>query len=365
MKKAISLHIGLNFIDPAHYGTDGKLKNCVNDARAMENIAKNLGYATTTLLNTDATSGRLFTELTKAARQLNSGDILFVTYSGHGAQVKDITNDDEDARDETWCMYDRMVIDDELGNAWTQFKKGVRVIMLSDSCHSGTMSRLLNLHELYPQGVLYRCIDPDIIENVFNRHNHLYTGIKENVAKRSIGKTGASVLLLSGCQDNQLSSDGKGSNGLFTSNLLLVYKNGRYSGSYKSFYSQIATLMPPVQTPKYTLTGPDNAAFEAEQPFVIDASYPAQRNIGFGPNDNMTWTIGFPGSMVDGMGPDEMRMFIQDNMVQSMIDSYNQFHTLNNQFDDDVPRGLEFSISVSSGNRGGEISCGCTGGIRW
>ena len=40
---------------------------------------------------------------------------------------------------------------------------------------------------------------------------------------------GATVLLVSGCQDNQLSLDGF-SNGLFTENLLAVWADGGWSG---------------------------------------------------------------------------------------------------------------------------------------
>ena len=45
----------------------------------------------------------------------------------------------------------------------------------------------------------------------------------------------ASALLISGCQDNQYSMDGE-RNGLFTSNLLAVWKDGKYSRNYRNFH---------------------------------------------------------------------------------------------------------------------------------
>jgi len=43
--------------------------------------------------------------------------------------------------DETWVLYDRQLVDDELYKIWSKFKPGVRILVLSDSCHSGTVPR--------------------------------------------------------------------------------------------------------------------------------------------------------------------------------------------------------------------------------
>ena len=49
-----------------------------------------------------------------AAKALKPGDLFFLTYSGHGGQVPDVTGDEDDKQDETWCLYDGQLIDDEL-----------------------------------------------------------------------------------------------------------------------------------------------------------------------------------------------------------------------------------------------------------
>jgi hypothetical protein len=55
--KGLSLHLGLNQVDPAQYeGWDGKLAGCENDARDMEAIAKEAGFTTKTLLTDKATA---------------------------------------------------------------------------------------------------------------------------------------------------------------------------------------------------------------------------------------------------------------------------------------------------------------------
>ena len=76
-------------------------------------------------------------------RELKSGDYFFLSYSGHGGQLSDVNRRrsslTNDHYDETWCLYDREFVDDELNVCLRDFKEGVRIFVLSDSCHSGTV----------------------------------------------------------------------------------------------------------------------------------------------------------------------------------------------------------------------------------
>lgn len=56
MASGLSLHLGLNAIDPGHDGSDGKLAGCENDAHAMQRIARDYGDDTHTLFTSKATS---------------------------------------------------------------------------------------------------------------------------------------------------------------------------------------------------------------------------------------------------------------------------------------------------------------------
>ena len=64
-----------------------------------------------------------------------------MTYSGHGGQVPDGDDEEADSSDETWVAFDRQIVDDELYELWGKFKPGVRIVVLSDSCHSGSVNR--------------------------------------------------------------------------------------------------------------------------------------------------------------------------------------------------------------------------------
>ena len=82
------------------------------------------------------------------------GDTIIFTYAGHGAQMPELVAGDEaDGLDEFLQLpgFDRsraeetdheIIVDNEL-NAWFSEAeaKGVQVLFVSDSCHSGGMSR--------------------------------------------------------------------------------------------------------------------------------------------------------------------------------------------------------------------------------
>jgi hypothetical protein len=78
----------------------------------------------------------------------------------------------------------------------------------------------------------------------------------------------ATAMLISGCQENQLSADSE-SNGLFTSQLLHIWNDGLFKGNYKEFRNKIVEIMPPDQTPNYFTVGSRNIVFEEQIPFTI------------------------------------------------------------------------------------------------
>ena len=272
--QALSLHIGLNEFDPGHYGEPGTLAGCENDARDMAALAKKQGFMPVVplLLTKKATAANVMDAIKKAASALESGDTFFITYAGHGAQVPDTNADEKDRDDETWCLWDRMLVDDELAALWATFRPGVRIVMLSDSCHSGTVSRARRTGavERPRAGTRYRLLPPQRALAVYRANKGIYDAIQLGTKPRETAAIRASVLLISGCQDNQLSSDGD-ANGLFTETLESVWKGGAFRGTYKSLRDAVAARMPRHQQPNYTLEGAANALLESEQPFSIAA----------------------------------------------------------------------------------------------
>lgn len=265
----LSLHIGLNKVNPAHYGGwDGALNACEADAKDMQAIAKAAGFKATQRLTATAKAATIIKDIQAAAAKLQSGDIFLLTYSGHGGQMPDTNGDEPDNQDETWVLYDRQLVDDEIYALLGTFAKGVRVFVLSDSCHSGTVTRAMPTGPV--TGPAPRLMPPVVAAQTYAQHRGLYDTIQAAVPARaaSIQATLASVILISGCQDNQLSLDGP-RNGLFTGTLRAVWNNGRFTGSHRRFRDHIAARMPASQTPNYFVAGGSNAAFAAQRPFTV------------------------------------------------------------------------------------------------
>ena len=155
-----AIAIGLNSVDPAHYGGwSGELSGCEPDARDMQTIAQSQGLNVEILLTAEATCEKVLGKLDDLANQLKPGDLLVVSYSGHGGQAPDYNGDEADGLDETWCLYDGQLLDDELYGAWMKFQPGVRILTFSDSCHSGTVLRMTKIDLESPTPVRVRELD--------------------------------------------------------------------------------------------------------------------------------------------------------------------------------------------------------------
>ena len=275
MAKALSLHIGLNAVDPQQYeGWSGPLNACEADANDMTDLAESQGFTASKLLTKKATRKAVLEGIADAAKNLKSGDFFFLTYSGHGGQAPDLNGDEPDGQDETWCLYDGQLIDDELYSSWGAFAAGVRILLLSDSCHSGSVSKAVHYATKSRSGPppVYRAMPDEVALRVYQNHKQFYDPILKNRdMAEALGTVKASVLLISGCQDNQLSQDGT-FNGLFTGTLKTVWNGGTFAGSYRRFHAAIGSKMPPDQTPKLSLVGASNPAFVAQRPFTPDVA---------------------------------------------------------------------------------------------
>ena len=294
--RGIAMTIGLNRISPSAYPDAPELRGCINDAKAINEIARFAGFeCAEPLLNEHATAKAVIDGIQKAAEDLKSGDILLIQYAGHGSQIPDSNDDEADGQDETWCLYDRMLIDDELGRLWTHFAGGVRVLMISDSCHSGSVARgrgfvqAVNaggggargddgkklIQDLGEDNPVFRYLPDNVVKAHYQRNRGLYAKISDELGDTTLDeeKIRASVLLISGCQDNQVAGD-LSDNGLFTSKLLDVWADGKFNRgkfrpNYRSFHGEIVNRMPQTQTPNFYPIGEPNRAFLMQKPFTI------------------------------------------------------------------------------------------------
>ena len=127
-------------------GTHMDLNGCVNDANDWAAELAGRGFAVSKLIEQQATKAAMVNGIQSLIAGAVSGDVLVITYSGHGTYVPDTNGDEIDGLDEALCPYDIQtgggpLIDDEINTLFAARKAGVRLLLISDSCHSGTVTR--------------------------------------------------------------------------------------------------------------------------------------------------------------------------------------------------------------------------------
>jgi hypothetical protein len=269
--RGLSLHVGLNEIDPAHYGgSNGRLEACVNDAEEMEKLALAQGFTVLGVLrDAQGTRQAVKDAFAQAAKTLKSGDIFLFTYSGHGSFVPDENGDETDNSDETWCLYDGMLLDDEVNVMWQSFAPGVRILALLDCCHSGTaIKNFLAAGGAAAKRV--RGLPKSIAKKTWMTNRAMYKSISDATAAggAAAGDPACTVTLISGCQDEEVSID-DWPNGVFTAHVLAAWDNGAFQGSIADFHAQILADMPSDQQPNLFTIGAANPAFVGQRPFTV------------------------------------------------------------------------------------------------
>lgn len=99
------------------------------------------------LTDRDATREAILGAMTELVESAGPNDVVYLHFSGHGSQVKDVSGDEtRDGMDETILSYDartedvRDITDDEIGAVLSRLRTRNALVVL-DSCHSGTATR--------------------------------------------------------------------------------------------------------------------------------------------------------------------------------------------------------------------------------
>lgn len=280
MATGISLHLGLNTLDPDHYVGFQPLHGAERDATAMAQLASARGFATTLLLAAQATFAGVRAAIAAAAAQLRAGDTFLFTFAGHGSTVPDTNGDEPTGTDQTLCLHDRQLVDDLLHEDLGAFAAGVRIVMVSDSCHSGTVARAAFYESLRATPTMRvivgdgatRALSPDVANAVYLEHQAAYDAQQTAANRDAADRMQASVLLLAACQDLQEARDGA-FHGKFTSALLGVWNGGNYLKAPQASYRDLldrtgAAMADPSQVPNLFQTGAADPALPGRLPFT-------------------------------------------------------------------------------------------------
>lgn len=269
MARGISVHIGVNVVDHDHYVDMIDLDFCEADAEAMAQLASGQKFETTLLLGSEATRANVTSAILDAADTLEAGDIFLISYAGHGCFIPDKNKDERkvkghrlDRRDETWCLYDAQHVDDERAVLWSKFRKGVRICVLSDSCHSGTTARSGDKDQK-SANFKTRAATREAALATYEKHKEFYDALQQEPPPRK-----ADLLLISGCQDHEESGEDPDlGHGNFTYALTAIYEDGAFEGSYEDLYQAVKMEMPDYQNPNLFPSTPP--PFAKERPFSI------------------------------------------------------------------------------------------------
>ena len=206
---------------------DAPLSGCVNDVVDMANlVTKKCGFDPANvriLTDARATTQAIRERLRWLVSGLKAGDRVLFHYSGHGAQVPTRNPSGEvDGLDEVICPVDfdwdhNMVRDKEFDRIFQVIPKGVTAMWISDSCHSGDLSRDMPLGKRKARRMI---APPDIAWR--------FVGARHKGITRT-AMTIPNIALLSGCRSDQTSADAvfKGrANGALTFYLLQTFQAG-------------------------------------------------------------------------------------------------------------------------------------------
>ncbi|HAK96800.1 MAG TPA: peptidase C14 [Planctomycetes bacterium] len=245
--RKLAVCIGIN----DYPGTDSDLAGCVNDAKDWEAVLAARGFQVGTLMDRRAKKKEISAAIARLLAEAASGDLVVVQYSGHGSFIPDEDGDEADGVDEVLCPWDidkgNLLSDDELDALFERRAAGVRVVMIADSCHSGTVSRLGPERPPVPGGARApkaRFMPPVAFMTAF-------APLRPRAARRR--PAGPNALLLAGCQDGEFSYDawfGNRANGAFTRAALDTLAALPESGTYRDWYKAIRTRLPSREHPQ-------------------------------------------------------------------------------------------------------------------
>lgn len=229
------------------------LRGCVNDVVNMTGVLTQVyGFAKSdivTLTDFGATKKAMQAAIRALVTGARTGDVLYLHYSGHGANVPDKNGDEADGRDEILCPTDldwkSPLTDDWLRTTFNRLKAGVSLTVVMDCCHSGTNTRAI-LPPDAPAIPRYLPNPWDLMAVESGRKLRGAVRVGMHAASRAARKRNDVVnvdipeVLVTGCRDTQTSADayiGGSFNGALTYNLVASIKEKKGKLTYRDLHT--------------------------------------------------------------------------------------------------------------------------------
>jgi metacaspase-1 len=234
------------------YTEEDDLRGCVNDAQGWFALLRDhYDFAASDIkLITDkaATKKGVVSALKKLVASGKKGDVLVFTNASHGTNELDTGNDEPDGFDEALCPYDvdsNLITDDEVRDIFGGVKAGVRFYMISDSCHSGSITRAIpGRNTRFAKYRRSRYLSPETRgkEGVPNPATRAIQRRRKLVQSEE----SMTELLLSGCNARQSSYDdmfGTSFHGALSYYALETIKESKYKLTWSELHEAICTKL--------------------------------------------------------------------------------------------------------------------------
>ena len=250
-----ALCIGIN----DYPGTGSDLAGCVNDARDWARALLARGFKVRTLFDRAASGARMRKEMAALVQGARKGDTVVLQFSGHGSFVPDEDGDEPDGADECLCPWDVRangpITDDELFAIHGARAAGVRLFMVADSCHSGTVARFAPIRT---PPTVRGAAAPRRTVRFLPPGAFLSRRAADRLGRRGARRTSSpprrqAGLLLAGCQDTEYSYDAyfRGRpNGAFTFVALRALRALPARVTYRRWFERIRAALPSRQYPQ-------------------------------------------------------------------------------------------------------------------
>ncbi len=274
MAKKHALLIGLNEVNAQHYGGwYGALRYAEDGVKKVngEIIALRGFNPPHILLRAQATRLNVQNKLNTLAKDAFPGDLVVVYYAGHGKQEQDKERLEVDKLDEAWCLYDGLFLDDELWTAWCQFRRGVRILLVSDSCNSGTIGREDESAAMDNNQVELFSMEKK--QQTYINNQPFYDQLMKNNRGARSKPMEASLVTLTACKSNQKALENKDlQHSEFSYALLKSWNKGKFAGDYRTFHQAIqrdVMSRNPNQSPQIIQYGIPDSRFLDSAPFSV------------------------------------------------------------------------------------------------